>query len=272
LLQAVKATRTAKLEKDRQAGPDTLALVQQAVENAQSDDECAAIADELRGHVWDAVCSPHANYVLQKCIVKMRPKTSQFIIDELLQKRRVGQAARHKYGCRVLQRVLEHCRADQVKPIVDELLADAMMLCRHAYASYVMQHVFEQGSDTHVQTLMRVIIANAATFGSDSFACAVVYKALVLGEFQDRVELATALLHERGLVVRMARSRRGHLAVKLMLELFEKNSPEWFDLRAQLRGAESSLRTARYGRTVFGLLDVSSGSDGIDASCQISEA
>jgi len=30
--------------------------------------------------------------------------------------------ARHAYGCRVLQRIIEHCTEAQVTPIVDELL------------------------------------------------------------------------------------------------------------------------------------------------------
>ena len=28
----------------------------------------------------------------------------------------------HPYGCRVMQRIMEHCAADQVNPLLDELL------------------------------------------------------------------------------------------------------------------------------------------------------
>jgi hypothetical protein len=184
----------------------------------------------------------------------MRPQNLQFIIDELIQTGRVRQAARHKYGCRVLQRVLEHCRAEQVGSIVDELLADATMLSRHPYGSYVMAHILEQGTDAHRDIFMEMLVANAVTLGADSWACGVVLKAFLHGDSKSCVKLASALLQEQGLIVRMARSRRGHQAVKLILDLFEEGSPEWANARAQLRGAETSLRAARYGRTIVGML------------------
>jgi len=228
--------------------------VQDAMEMAQSDEDCVAIAHELSGHVWEAVCCPHANYVLQKCIVKMRSKNSQFIIDELLQVGRVGQAARHKYGCRVLQRILEHCRADQVKPLVDELLAEALQLSKHPYASFVMQHIFEQGSDEQVDSLMEVLVANAVTLGADGWACVVLHKAFVHGDLEGQLKLASAILQDKGLIARIARSRRGHPAAKLILDLFEEGSPERANARAQLRDEEAMLRKARYGRSICAVL------------------
>jgi hypothetical protein len=238
--------------------------VQDAIEMVKNDEECVAIADELRGHVWDAVCCPYANYVLQKCIVKLRSQSSQFIIEDLLQVGRVGHAARHKYGCRVLQRILEHCRADQVKPIVDELLADAMTLSKHPYASYVMQQIFEQGTDEHQNRLMEVLVANAVTLAADSFACAVMQKGFLYGDLEGRLKLASTILQDTGLIVRMARNRRGVQVVKLLMDLFDEGSPEYASIRAQLRDEEASLRRARYGRTVFGLL-AQEGSSGEDA-------
>jgi hypothetical protein len=109
-----------------------------------------------------------------------------------------------------------------VKPIVDELLADAMMLSKHPYASYVMAQVFEQGTDAHQNIFMEALIANAVTLGSDGWACGVVLQALVHGDSESCLKLASALLKEQGLVVRMARSRRGHLAVRIILDLFEE--------------------------------------------------
>jgi hypothetical protein len=233
--------------------------VQDAMDWVQSDEDCVAIVDELRGHVWEALCCPHANHVLQKGIIKMRPQNSQFIIDELLQTGRVRYAARHKYGCRVLQRILEHCRADQVQPIVDDLLADAVMLSKHAYASYVMAHIFEQGVDEQQHALMEVLVANAVNLAADGWACAVIEKAFMFGDVESCLMLASAILQENGLIARMALRRRGHPVVKIILDLFEEGSPEWASVRTQLRDEEASLRTARFGRIVLG--HFSSGDD-----------
>merc|ERR1719414_1768603 len=56
--------------------------VQSALEES-SREVCDAIASELRGHVWEAVEHPHANFVLQKCIEQLSSRGSQWIIGEL---------------------------------------------------------------------------------------------------------------------------------------------------------------------------------------------
>jgi hypothetical protein len=141
-----------------------------------------------------------------------------------------------------------------VKPIVDELLADAIMLSKHPYASYVLQHIFEQGTDEQQNSLMEVLVANAVTLAADCWACGVMEKALIYGDLESCVKLASTILQENGLIAQMALRRRGHLVVKSILDLFEEGSPEWTSVRAQLRGEEASLRKARFGRIVLGLL------------------
>merc|ERR1719343_1869951 len=95
--------------------------VQNALEAARTEEERLAIAMELQSHVWDAMRCPHANYVLQKSIALLKPLSSQFIIDEIVRKgaRAVAQAAKHKYGCRIIQRLLEHCKTAQVRDLAD---------------------------------------------------------------------------------------------------------------------------------------------------------
>eukprot|EP00913_Durusdinium_trenchii_P007705 g7237.t3 len=69
--------------------------VQLAIEMADEESRWR-IAAELQDHVWDAACGPHANHVLQKCILVMHPNHVQFIVDVLVRQQLVSQAARHK--------------------------------------------------------------------------------------------------------------------------------------------------------------------------------
>merc|ERR1712190_562957 len=119
--------------------------VQELIEDC-TDGEQEGIAAELQGHVWQALVCPHANHVLQKCIMSMRPQTCQFIIDELIMEKKVASGAQLKYGCRVIQRLLEHCREDQVHEICEKLLASGIELSGHHFGSYVMQHLAEYGT------------------------------------------------------------------------------------------------------------------------------
>ncbi len=51
----------------------------------------------------------------------------------------------HPYGCRVIQRILEHCTLEQTAPIQEELHAQTERLVQDQYGNYVIQHVLEHG-------------------------------------------------------------------------------------------------------------------------------
>ena len=72
--------------------------VQRAFDEAQDQEERLALASELRGHIWEALRCPFANYVLQKCVMVLSRENLNFIFQELKQKgpEMIQQAARHK--------------------------------------------------------------------------------------------------------------------------------------------------------------------------------
>jgi len=231
--------------------------VQKALETARSDEARNAIAAELQGHVWEAMRCPHANHVLQKCIVALRPKASQFIIDELLSTTQGGggisQAARHRYGCRIVERLVEHCPPGQVSELVEKLVADATALSKHPYGNYVMQHLLEHGPTDQRRRLVASLKENAAAAGSDCYARAVISKALTHGAREDQVALGRALLREPGLLTTMARTRHGHVAAKFVL--LHLNGPEQEEARRQLTLDLEVIRASRYGRFVVACLE-----------------
>ena len=51
----------------------------------------------------------------------------------------------HPYGCRVIQRILEHCTLEQTTLILDELHSSIDPLLQDQYGNYVIQHVLEHG-------------------------------------------------------------------------------------------------------------------------------
>jgi len=103
------------------------------------------LVEELQGRVCEALQSPHANFVIQKVIEVLPCAQSTFVSKELLG---TGIAtARHRYGCRILCRLMEHCAAEPgTKTLIDEVLEDSAGLCRHSFGHHVMQCVLEHGS------------------------------------------------------------------------------------------------------------------------------
>lgn len=224
--------------------------VQDTFDNATCDEERVALASELVGHVWEALKCMHANHVIQKSITTNRPHVSQFVIDELTQHGAKGitQAARHRFGCRILQRLLEHCSEEQMSSIVEVLLSDAVDLSSHTYGHYVMQHLFEQCSPDVVSHLSYSLQQHLPNMIADGYVGAVIGKALNHVDNEACVSLAAGLLQEHAHMVVMACSRWGYLAIKQALQLVSTSDQE--KAFAELTRCSNKLRSSRYGRLV----------------------
>lgn len=236
-------------------------LVQQAIDEARTEEAREALALELRGHVWEAARCPHANYVVQKCIVRLRPEASQFIVDELAARPGMAaQAARHKYGCRIMQRLLEHCGATLTAVLIEDVLGDILQMAQHPYGNYVIQQILQHGLAEQRGRVGRVLEHDVTTVVMDTYGCAVVYKALCHAPAPERMALARSLLREPGVMVGMSCTRHGHLATKQLLQVLE--GEERAQAHQQLSKCTGSLRASRYGRQVAAALQPGRGVDG----------
>jgi pumilio RNA-binding family len=81
----------------------------------------------------------NGNHVIQKCIEKIPPNLTQFIVDAF--QGQVYAQATHPYGCRVIQRILEHCTEQQQDLILEEIVRTTPSLVQDQYGNYVIQHV-----------------------------------------------------------------------------------------------------------------------------------
>lgn len=206
--------------------------------------------------------------MVQAFVKTLPAQASQFILDELLAKGTdsIMEAARHRYSCRSLQRLLEHLTPGQLKPLVEALLANAISLSRHVYANYVMQHVVEHGTDAQRRRLTLHFAAESEKVCANCFACAVVSKALTFGCREDTYALVRSFASQPGLLHSMARSRHGHIAVRAALQHLE--GVELDDMRAHLNAARLSLRVSRYGRLVVACLDTKESGAGDDPAVE----
>lgn len=226
--------------------------VQHALESGTCNEDRDSIAGELRGHVWEAARCPHANHVIQKCIMTMRPQAFEFIIDEIRSKG-ACKVAKHQYGCRIMQRLLEHGRVDQIERLVEDLFVDVISLCKHIYGHFVMQHVLEHGSENHRQRLIMVLEQHAEVLGPDKHGSALFVTALCYGCANDQATLSSAILKQDGLITAMAATRHGHAAIKLVLDLV--TGADLHNAKCQLAADVDTLRNSRYGRSVLRVLE-----------------
>jgi len=224
--------------------------VQQALDRATDDGTRLAIMGALRGHVWDVIRCPHANHVLQRFIITVRPCECQFVIDEILRRGPgvPGRLARHKYSYRVLQRMLEHLQQWQMAPIVHRLVADGLALSMHRFGTFVMQHILRYGSEMQQRRTIGVLVSNAPDMALNNDACMVLDAALVDGDERSRERLAQAVLAKEGAIADMSHTRRGHVAVLSLLQVL--GAQLLGEAIRQLSAQEVSLKSSRFGRIV----------------------
>ena len=177
------------------------------------------LASELETHVWQCLHSPHGNHVLQKLMQLLRPQRVQFIIDETRSSspKRVAPgsvlAARHPYGCRMMERLTEYCGSEQVDDLMHELISYAPTLCLNRYANYVLQTILEHGSCSHKKAVLCGLVENV-----DYWAASVKYHCLPLriiemvvlsDHFWERRQLCLALCNDHPNVVQTMRRKKG---------------------------------------------------------------
>jgi len=237
--------------------------LQQAMERHPNSELLESVGNELVGHVAESMRCPYANHVLQLYITMARPEKLEFVLHELLSSPGgVEFAARHKFGCRIVQRLMEHLLpaqehllTAQAEELFEAILGATLDLGRHPYGNYVVQNLLEHGTSDQKKRLALGIQRSIAPMCQDHFGSAVVSAALCKLANEDKLQLTHSILHAPGLLVFLAHSRHGHTTVRHILCGVEGAE---LSLAQELLQAEvASLQASRYGRAVVGWLQES---------------
>uniref|UniRef100_A0A7S2PB02 PUM-HD domain-containing protein n=1 Tax=Zooxanthella nutricula TaxID=1333877 RepID=A0A7S2PB02_9DINO len=185
-------------------------MLQRAMEVA-GHEECVTLCRQFRGHVWEASASPHANHVLQKCVVNLPPRKVLFIAEEF--KGRAVLAARHSIRSRMLERFIEYFPGEVLDDLVGELIPEASHLCCNTFGNFVLQRLLEHGTDTQRRALVEVLSADAASLAKHSIASNVLSSAFIYCPVRDQRFLAEALCADAAVV----RSLRRHYIASFVM-------------------------------------------------------
>lgn len=91
----------------------------------------SAIVSELDGRVMQCVKDQNGNHVIQAALSVAPPDLVKFIVDVF--DRHIFQLSIHPYGCRCVQRLLEHCSEARRAIILEEILENIDELCKNQY-------------------------------------------------------------------------------------------------------------------------------------------
>ncbi|KAF4033433.1 Pumilio-family RNA binding repeat domain-containing protein [Phytophthora infestans] len=247
-------------------------VIQRALEVTQVEEQLALIR-QLKGHVMKCVTDQNGNHVLQKCIEAaswkraaeckgLRPQRFvtgediQFIIDSF-----VGQAASlstHSYGCRVIQRVLEHCAPNQIRPLLDEIIYKCRDLVKDQFGNYVVQHVISHGEPDQRNIVMQAVLPEIARWSQHKYASNVVESCLEHATKEEISQIVDFILQcdESGAscaLLPMMKHMYGNYVVQKLLERADDHDRH--RIICIIRHNEDYLKRFTFGKHVLSRLE-----------------
>ncbi|KAJ3169681.1 Pumilio 2 [Irineochytrium annulatum] len=172
---------------------DVAYMTLQALEHVLTDQQVTLVR-ELDGNVLKCVKDQNGNHVIQKAIERVPAEHIQFIIDAF--HGQVYSLATHPYGCRVIQRIFEHCTDDQslamirgssgYNALIEELHRYTINLIQDQYGNYVIQHVLERGKPADKALITSKVRGQVLQMSKHKFASNVVEKCVAYGSKYDR--------------------------------------------------------------------------------------
>lgn len=225
-------------------------VMQSALDLAGTSEKDALVA-ELHGHVLEAISSPHANFVIQKVIEVLPVVAASFVAEELTLF--AAEVSRHRFGCRILCRLVEHhlcggTTSPATTDLIDELLLEADQLIRHNFARHVFDLILEHGSELHKKQVSNAIRSNLFHNAKNRNASYVVEKALCLCNAADACAIASELLSDPARFLMLAVHECGCHVVKAVLRLQEDCSQQARDL---LLTKIAQVQTSKYGKQLW---------------------
>lgn len=185
-------------------------VIQKALETLD-DEDVPPLIDEYHNNVLSCIHDQNGNHVIQKCIEVMSDKSRaakakgeiskaqffedqiEFIVSDALGN--VEELSCHPYGCRVLQRILEHCPDPNRSKALNEIEKCHRILLDDQYGNYVIQHVLQYGRESDRESILEIVVSNGVLLLSrQKFASNVVEKLLKYGNPTQRLVIVRDML------------------------------------------------------------------------------
>ncbi|KAA8549298.1 hypothetical protein F0562_000982 [Nyssa sinensis] len=224
-------------------------VIQKAIEVVDLDQKIKMV-EEVDGHVMRCVRDQNGNHVIQKCIECVPEEYIQCIVSTFFDQ--VVTLSTHPYGCRVIQRVLEHCGDPKTQSkVMDEILGSVSMLAQDQYGNYVVQHVLEHGKPHERSAIIKELAGKIVQMSQQKFASNVVEKCLTFGGPSERQLLVNEMLgstDENEPLQAMMKDQFANYVVQKVLETCDDQQRELIMTRIKVH--LNALKKYTYGKHI----------------------
>ena len=169
-------------------------VVQKLLEVAPGEDK-AAVATELLPYTLHCLGDQNANHVVQKCLETVQPTDDIIEIARVIADNSLT-LARHSFGCRSVQRLLQHCSIDAIRSqVIEDTMGSILELTKNQFGNYVVQNLVASGPEDARNRIMAVITPLAASLACHKFASNVMETCLQHCPTHQREALIAELIH-----------------------------------------------------------------------------
>jgi len=207
------------------------------------------IVEKIQGHVVELVCDQNGNHVVQKCVESVG---ADFVAREFEQD--VVNLSKHRYGCRVIQRIFENSSDGFMA--VNKIIGSAKELIEDQYGNYVIQHILEKGTDRHRRKIIAELIDKIGEYSTHKFASNVMEKCVMCGTSEERKRMVAQLMKTKrsggaagDALVQISCDKFGNYVVQRLLEVLEPKERD--ALVAQLKGGLQELKKSSYAKCIL---------------------
>lgn len=245
-------------------------VVQKAFESL-SEKQLLQLLQEFHGNVITCIHDQNGNHVIQKIIeimctqYKVNPTSQmehiEFIFKVVLDE--VQSLSCHPYGCRVLQRMLEHSSQNQRIRALNTISTCHETLLDDQYGNYVIQHVLQFGRYQDRESILQIVVSNdLLSLSRQKFASNVVEKLLKYGTPDQRKRLVREMLkphsnHPKNVsvVLLMVRDAYANYVVQTTLDVVPDGSAERKLLLEELNSHSSLLKNFTFAKHIVAKLE-----------------
>jgi len=191
------------------------------------------------------LCSSWGNFVLQKSIeVSPRPAFEPIIRElEDVEAGAGGRVvAKHRYGSRVLERLIEHGSEEQMVGLLNQCIDHTEELSMDPYGNFVVQRILERFDDRREEILLK-LLPNLSMLACHRSASHVVHQAMDYLSEKGQEEIAIALLQSPTpyFFYEVAASRYGSRVIEKCMSAIRRQGL-WQEASHSLADAPPELR------------------------------
>uniref|UniRef100_A0A672S0E4 Pumilio homolog 1 n=1 Tax=Sinocyclocheilus grahami TaxID=75366 RepID=A0A672S0E4_SINGR len=172
----------------------------------------------------------------------------------------------HPYGCRVIQRILEHCLPEQTLPILEEIHQHTEQLVQDQYGNYVIQHVLEHGRAEDKSKIVSEIRGNVLGLSQHKFASNVVEKCVTHSLRAERAmlidEVCSMADGPHSALYTMMKDQYANYVVQKMIDVAEPTQRKI--VMHKIRPHIATLRKYTYGKHILAKLEKYYMKNGVD--------